>query len=52
MIGVIGTDGEFRDVWAPNGVTDYAAGETVVLFGRPKLLQGLSPDAATERGGG
>jgi len=52
VIGVVGTDGEFRDVWAPNGVTDYAAGETVVLFGRSKLLRGLAPDAVATRADG
>jgi hypothetical protein len=52
VIGVVGADGEFRDVWAPNGVTDYAVGETVVLFGRSAVLRRLAPDPAGTGAGG
>jgi len=40
VLGVIGPDGSYRDVWAPNGAATYAPGETVVLFGeRPNFRQ-------------
>ena len=52
VLGVRGADGGFRDVWAPNGVTDYAVGETVVLFGSPRVLGRLAADAGGAAAGG
>jgi hypothetical protein len=41
VLGVIGPDGSYRDVWAPNGAGTYAPGETVVLYGERPAFRRL-----------
>jgi hypothetical protein len=43
VLGVRERDGTYRDVWAPNGATIYAPGETVVLYGERHILDRLVP---------
>jgi hypothetical protein len=48
VLGVVETDGGFRDVWAPNGAATYAPGERVVLFARRGTLAHLGASAGEE----